>query len=161
MLDFPYVRGPRAREQILINQLQRALRVTQSIKLLNGEMTMEESLKWLIDRLPPMGPSLGARPEEALEETYPVIQRGTTDTCLVGKLQIYQLLADRRMQIGEKFDMREFHDQLLRTGSIPIALLRWEMTGLDDQMQQIWAAADLPFPVAPKPAMRRSAAVIP
>lgn len=151
MLDFPYVRGPRAREQVFINQVQRALRVTQTIKLLNGEMTMDQALKWLIERLPPMGPSLGATPEEAFEETYPVLQRGTTDTCLVGKAQIYQLLADRRMQLGEKFDLKQFHDELLRIGSIPIALLRWEMTGLDDQMQQIWDADKVPLPAAPKP----------
>lgn len=151
MLDFPYVRGPRAREHVFINQVQRALRVIQSIKLLNGEMSMDAALKWLMDRLPPMGPSLGARPEEVFEETYPVIQRGTTDTCLVGKAQIYQLLADRRMQLGDTFDLREFHDRLLGIGSIPIALLRWEMTGLDDQMGQIWDAAKLPLPSAARP----------
>jgi len=150
MLDFPYVRGPRAREQIYINQLQRALRVIQSIKLLDGEMTMDQALTWLMDRLPPMGPSLGARPEEAFEETYPIIQRGTTDTCLVGKAQIYQLLADRRMQLGDRFDLKAFHDELLATGSIPIALLRWEMTGLDDQMPQIWDADRLPLPASAK-----------
>ena len=152
MLDFPYVRGPRAREHVFVNQLQRALRVTQSIRLLNGDLSMEASLKWLEERLPPMGPSLGARPEELFEETYPVIQRGTIDTCLVGKAQIYQLLADRRMQLGEKFDMKEFHDRLMGIGSIPIALLRWEMTGLDDQMAQIWDAAKLPLPAAAKSA---------
>lgn len=150
VLDFPYVRGPRSREHVYINQLQRALRVTQSIHLLDGKTTMDEALKWFMDRLPPMGPSLGARPEEAFEETYPIIQRGTTDTCLVGKAQIYQLLADRRMQLGDEFDLKAFHDELLGTGSIPIALLRWEMTGLDDQMAQIWDAATLPLPASAK-----------
>jgi hypothetical protein len=151
MLDFPYVRGPRSREYVLLNQLQRALRVTQSIRLLDGDMTMQEALDWLMAKLPPMGPSLGARPEEAFEETYPVIQRGTTDTCLVGKLQIYQLLADRRMQLGDRFDLRAFHDALLAAGSMPLALVRWEMTGLDDQMPLLWDAAKLPLPDAPRP----------
>ena len=151
MLDFQYVRGPRSREYVYINQLQRALRVTQSIQLLDGQLTMPQALDWLTTRLPPMGPSLGARPEEAFEETYPVIQRGTTDTCLVGKLQIYQLLADRRMQLGDAFDLKAFHDAVMGIGSIPIALLRWEMTGLDDQMATIWDADKLPLPVSPKP----------
>jgi hypothetical protein len=151
MLDFQYLRGPRSREYVYINQLQRALRVTQSIQLLDGQLTMPQALDWLTTRLPPMGPSLGARPEEAFEETYPVIQRGTTDTCLVGKLQIYQLLADRRMQLGDAFDLKAFHDAIMGIGSIPIALLRWEMTGLDDQMATIWDADKLPLPVSPKP----------
>lgn len=151
MLDFPYIRGPRSREYVLLNQLQRALRVTQSIRLLDGQMTMQQALDWFIERMPPMGPSLGARPEEAFEETYPVIQRGTTDTCMVGKAQIYQMLADRRMQLGDRFDLRAFHDALMATGSMPIALVRWEMTGLDDQMPMLWDAAELPLPESPKP----------
>ena len=85
MLDFPYARGPRAREQVYVNMYQRSLRVLQGIRLLDGQLTVNEALEWLTDRLPPnLGPSLGARPEEAFEETYPVIERGTTDTCMLG-----------------------------------------------------------------------------
>jgi hypothetical protein len=65
-------------------------------------------------------------------------------------MQIYQLLADRRMQLGDKFDLKEFHDAPLATGSIPIALLRWEMTGIDDQMATIWDADKLPLPTEAK-----------
>jgi hypothetical protein len=155
-LDFPYVRGPRTREQIVVNMLQRALRVTQGIRLLNGEMTVQEALDWLTERLPPgLGPSLGARPEEAFEETYPVIQNGTTDTCMIGLLQIYRMLADRRMQLGETFNLRGFHDQLLALGSIPLALTRWEMTGLADEVDRLWEAEQLPLPETPKPRSRR------
>ena len=150
MLDFPYARGPRAREQVYVNMYQRSLRVLQGIRLLNGQLTVNEALEWLTDRLPPnLGPSLGARPEEAFEETYPVIERGTTDTCMLGLTQIYRLLADRRMQLADRFDFREFHDQFLALGSIPIALSRWEMTGLDDEMEKLWQAASLPLPDPP------------
>ena len=68
----------------------------------------------------------------------------------MGKLQIYQLLADRQMQLGDKFDLKEFHDALLATGSIPIALLRWEMTGIDDQMAHDLDAEKLPLPTVAK-----------
>jgi hypothetical protein len=129
---------------------QRSLRVLQGIRLLDGQLTVKEALEWLTDRLPPnLGPSLGARPEEAFEETYPVIERGTTDTCMLGLTQIYRLLADRRMQLADRFDFREFHDQFLALGSIPIALSRWEMTGLDDEMEKLWQAASLPLPDPP------------
>jgi hypothetical protein len=66
-----------------------------------------------------------------------VLVRGL-DHCQTGKLQIFKLLADRKMQLKEKFDLREFHDQLITLGSLPIALLRWEITGLNDEVEMIW-----------------------
>ena len=68
---------------------------------------------------------------------------------MLGLTQIYRLLADRRMQLADRFDFREFHDQFLALGSIPIALSRWEMTGLDDEMEKLWQAASLPLPYPP------------
>ena len=49
--------------------------------------------------------------------------------------------ARRLMQLADRFDFREFHDQFLALGSIPIALSRWEMTGLDDEMEKLWQEA--------------------
>ena len=32
----------------------------------------------------------------------------------------------------------EFHDEFLAAGMIPISLIRWEMTGLDDEVRHFW-----------------------
>ena len=56
----------------------------------------------------------------------------------MGKLQIDQLLSDRFAELGARFSLREFHDQFLAAGDIPIALIRWEMTGRDDQVRDLW-----------------------
>ena len=44
-----------------------------------------------------------------------------------------------------RFNWREFHDDLLDSGQIPLSLARWEMTGHEDQMQKldIWNMPDL------------------
>jgi uncharacterized protein (DUF885 family) len=47
------------------------------------------------------------------------------------------------MQLKEKFDLRQFHDEVISRGSLPIALLRWEMTGLDDEIKQLWEPTKL------------------
>ena len=30
------------------------------------------------------------------------------------------------------------YDEFLAAGSIPISLIRWEMTGLDDEIRRLW-----------------------
>ena len=56
----------------------------------------------------------------------------------MGKLQIERLIADRHRQLGRSFNLREFHDQFLASGIVPIALIAWEMTGLESQIQKLW-----------------------
>ena len=44
-----------------------------------------------------------------------------------------------------RFNWREFHDDLLDSGQIPLSLARWEMTGHEDQIRKldIWNIPDL------------------
>jgi hypothetical protein len=46
--------------------------------------------------------------------------------------------------LGEAFVLRDFHDQFLSLGRLPMSLLRWEMTGLDDEVRQFWQRAAIP-----------------
>jgi uncharacterized protein (DUF885 family) len=55
-----------------------------------------------------------------------------------------KLLADRRWQLGDRFDMQQFHDDFLSRGRLPMSLLRWEITGLDDEVQQLWSWQPIP-----------------
>ena len=41
----------------------------------------------------------------------------------IGQLKIRELRANAEKQLGDKFDIREFHNQILETGCIPLALL--------------------------------------
>jgi len=49
-----------------------------------------------------------------------------------GKFQITKLLAQARLQQGEKFKLRVFHDFVRKNGNVPIALRRWEYLGRFD-----------------------------
>ncbi len=136
-LDFPYVRGPRGRELPYINMIQRAERISMGIDLLSAKITPEEAFARFRENVPPLGSGLGATREEAFEEMEGVLVRGL-DHCQTGKLQIFKLLADRKMQLKEDFDLKHFHDQIITLGSVPLALLRWQITGLDDEMDVFW-----------------------
>ena len=141
-LDFPYVRGPRGRELPFINMLQRAERISMGVDLLTGKITPDEAFVRFRKNVPPLGSGLGATREEAFEEMEGVLVRGL-DHCQTGKLQVFKLLADRKMQLKEDFDLKHFHDQIITLGSVPLSLLRWQITGLDDEMEKFWSPVRL------------------
>jgi hypothetical protein len=55
----------------------------------------------------------------------------------MGKVQLEKLIADRAHQLGRKFNLREFMDEFRSYGMIPFALIRWEMTGFDDEIKKL------------------------
>ncbi len=139
-LDFPFVRGPRARELVYINMLQRAERILTGLPLLAGEISPEEAYQALLKNVPALGSGLGITPENAYREIYTrVVWRG--DDCFdatIGKFQLLKLLADRKMQLKDKFDLKEFNDQYMKFGQIPISVLRWEILGDDSKAKMFW-----------------------
>jgi hypothetical protein len=40
--------------------------------------------------------------------------------------------------MGEKFSLKKFMDEFFALGIIPVSLIRWEMTGLDDEIKKLW-----------------------
>jgi len=133
-LDFPFVRGPRARELPYLNMLQRAERILTGSDLLLGKITPDEAFRLYQERTPPLGSGLGVTPEEAFEEMEGVLERGL-DHCVTGKFQIFKALGDRKMQLKDKFSLKEFYDQFISLGPVPFSLLRWEILGLDDELK--------------------------
>jgi uncharacterized protein (DUF885 family) len=116
--------SPHTREIIYNFMRLRALRVEVDVKLALGEFTLEQAAKYLHDKVPMDEQT--ARQEAIAFSTGP----GQAITYQIGKLQIMKFLADARMQQGEKFNLRTFHDFVWKNGNVPIALQHWEY--LDD-----------------------------
>jgi len=57
---------------------------------------------------------------------------------VVGKVQFMKLFRDRAQQLGENFVLKAFMDEFLAAGMIPMSLIRWEMTGHDDEIKKLW-----------------------
>jgi uncharacterized protein (DUF885 family) len=119
--------SPHAREIIYNFMRLRALRVEVDVRLALGEFTLEQAAKYLEQKVP-MDPGT-ARQEAIAFSTGP----GQAITYQIGKLQITKFLAEARMQQGEKFNLRAFHDFVWKNGNVPIALQRWEYLGSPDQ----------------------------
>jgi uncharacterized protein (DUF885 family) len=56
---------------------------------------------------------------------------------VMGKAQFMKLFRERAMQLGDKFVLRDFIDEFLAAGMIPFSLIRWEMTGYDDEIKEL------------------------
>jgi uncharacterized protein (DUF885 family) len=115
--------SPHTREIIYNFMRLRALRVEVDVKLALGEFTLEQAAKYLEEKVPMDADT--ARQEAIAFSTG----LGQAITYQIGKLQIVKFLADARMQQGDKFNLRAFHDFVWKNGNVPISLQRWEFLG--------------------------------
>ena len=113
---------PRSRELIYSFLRLRAMRVIVDVKMALGEMNVDEAVAALMTI--PLDNRIAS--EEALD--FLAAPTGGI-VYLIGKLQIERLLAERRQQLGDEFDLGAFHDELVAAAWVPIELTRWEMTG--------------------------------
>lgn len=125
---------PRSRELTYNLLAFRAARAIADLKMHANHFTFQEAFDFVVRAtpngwVPPNSPVLWGDLDLYLR------QPGYGVGYLIGSVQLQQLIADRAAQLGEKFNFKEFYDQFLASGIIPISLIRWEMTGLDDQVK--------------------------
>ncbi len=128
---------PRAQELVYILLAQRAGRALAGLRLHSNEYTIRQAVefasKWTPRGwMPPESNTVWGEQQLYLEQpTY-----GTS--YVIGKIAIEKLLADRAEQLGDDFDLGRFVDEFHSAGMIPVSLIRWEMTGLEDEIQKLW-----------------------
>jgi hypothetical protein len=137
-----YDDSPRSRELVWIMLAQRAARGLGSLYAHANEMTMEEAGGVHMDWTPRGW--MKTEPDLLIFEQHLYLrQPGYGTSYVTGKYLLERTLADyakQREERGEAFSLRAFFDALNATDSIPIALSRWEMTGLDDEVRYLMDA---------------------
>jgi len=123
---------PKAREINYILQAKRAARVKPELMMQANAWTYNEALTSLTTRTP-----YWMEPDDAIArfdlELY-LRQPGYGIGYYMGKVELEKLFAEVAAAQGRDFDIKQFHDDFLAIGRIPIALIRWEMTGRDDEI---------------------------
>ncbi len=56
-----------------------------------------------------------------------IIIPGQATAYMVGRLEIERLRREAEQRMGDRFDIRTFHDRVLEDGSVPLSLLRWKI----------------------------------
>ena len=125
---------PRVRELIYIFGIFRAARVPADVWLQTNEMNVNEVVDWWRERTPWLDVDVARVDAEIYLRRPPGYGLGYT----VGMLQMHQLLADRKRQLRDDFILKDFHDTFMAAGRLPLSLIRWEMTGLEDEVSGFW-----------------------
>jgi uncharacterized protein (DUF885 family) len=120
-----YPPGSAAEGQILRLSRYRAARVGVDVNLNTGRWTFEQAIQYFmieggLDREAASGEAAGAASIPTQKMTY-----------ITGKFEIMRLLGKYRDHMGKQFSLREFHDDLLRNGSLPLSVESWIL--LDDR----------------------------
>ncbi len=132
--------SPRADEFIALFGIFRAARVEADVAMQNNRWSVAEAVASMRARTPWLDEDVARVDAEIYLRRPP----GYGVAYTIGKMQMDALLADRARQLGEAFSLREFHDQFLAAGRLPIALTRYEMTGADDEVALFWNTPPIP-----------------
>lgn len=132
---------PRVREVVWIMLAQRAARGLASLRVHANEITMKEARDfhvawtprgWMREDLDLLG----------FEQLLYLRQPGYGSSYVTGKYLIERLLAERSRQAGEGYTLSAFFDELNGAGLIPVSLIRWQLTGKDDEIRSLLAGSD-------------------
>lgn len=130
---------PRTKELIYIFQAARGVRDPAEARMQTNEWTVDQAVAYMAAKVPYMDPDV-ARVDAAI-----YLRQPTYGLCYqLGKMEMLKLVGDRERQLGEKFNLKEFDDQFIASGTIPISLIRWEITGLDDEVKAFWNTPEIP-----------------
>jgi uncharacterized protein (DUF885 family) len=119
-----YPNNSASQGQILRLSRYRAARIGVDVNLQTGRWTFEQAVKYFmeaggLDREAAEGEAAGAASSPSQKITY-----------ITGKWQIMRLLGKYRDKQGANFRLGQFHDDLLKNGSLPLSIIEWIM--LDD-----------------------------
>jgi uncharacterized protein (DUF885 family) len=119
--------------QILRLSRYRAARIGVDVNLHTGKWTFDQAVNYFmeaggLDREAATGEAAGAAANPTQKITY-----------MVGKWQIMRLLGKYRDKQGANFRLGQFHDDLIKNGSLPLSIMEWIMlndrTALDQALR--------------------------
>ena len=125
-----YAVNSAAQGQILRLSRYRSARIGVDVNLHTGKWSFEQAVNYFmeaggLDREAATGEAAGAACSPTQKITY-----------IVGKWQIMRLLGKYRDRQGAKFRLGRFHDDLIKEGSLPLAVVEWILLNDPSVMKQ-------------------------
>ena len=112
---------PYQRIGALGDEMHRALRLVVDVGLHTKNMSREQAIDYMMANEPIAEPAATAEVERYLALPGQALAYKT------GQLKIRELRTRYEKQLGVKFDLRAFHDEILAGGSMPLAILERRM----------------------------------
>jgi hypothetical protein len=131
--------SPRTREIVWIMLAQRAARGLASLYAHDNQFDIAQAKAFQVEWTPRgwMRPDLDLL---GFEQQLYLRQPGYGTSYVTGKQLLEDLMRERSHQLGGEFTLRRWFDEVNNAGMIPVSLIRWQMTGNDDQVRALRAA---------------------
>lgn len=114
----------------LAMELLRAVRLVVDTGLHAKRWTRDQTIRYHVENSP-MSEEAAIRATERY-----ILNPGQATAYMIGMLKIVELRAQAAAALGDRFDLREFHDLVLRTGSVPLTVLESEVQRwIDDRRE--------------------------
>jgi uncharacterized protein (DUF885 family) len=111
----------------LNDEMLRAVRLVVDTGLHTGQLTREQAIAYMLDNMP-----ASEADDTSAIERYMAIP-GQALAYKIGQLKIQELRARYEKELGSKFKLSDFHDELLKDGAMPLDVLEKKMNA--------WAAS--------------------
>ena len=115
--DMGLYKDPYQRFGTLNDEMLRAMRLVVDTGIHSKGWTRDQSIKYMLDHS-----GMGRTDATAEVERYVAIPSQAT-AYKIGALTIQRLRDKAKAGLGDKFDIREFHAQVLNTGALPLQIL--------------------------------------
>jgi hypothetical protein len=125
--------SPRSRELIYILLAQRAARALGGLMMHANEYTVDQAVEFASENTPRGWMPPGSDTVWGEQHFY-LQQPGYETSYIAGKVEIEALMAERARARGASFTVKAFWDEFLASGVIPVSLIRWELTGKDEEV---------------------------
>lgn len=102
-------------------EIHRAIRLVVDVGMHTGKMTREEAIKYMIDN-----EAISEQVATAEIERY-MAMPGQALAYKTGELKIKELRNKYQNQLGTKFSLKNFHDAILKGGSMPLSVFETYM----------------------------------
>ena len=101
----------------LAMELWRAVRLVVDTGIHNKKWTREEGIEYYLTNTP------NAKSDAVKMVERHIVMPSQATAYKIGMLKIIELREKAKVALGDKFDIREFHDVVLRNGSLPLNVL--------------------------------------
>ncbi|MEX1993888.1 MAG: DUF885 family protein [Steroidobacteraceae bacterium] len=132
--------NPRVREVVWIMLAQRAARGLASLYAHANLFDLQQAKAFQVEWTPRgwMRPDLDLL---GFEQQLYLRQPGYGTSYVTGKHWLDDLMRERAHQLGAEFSLKRYFDEVNGAGMIPVSLIRWQLTGHDDQVRALREAS--------------------
>ena len=124
MWDLGFAKSPEDRIGMLFWRMHRCARIIFSLRFHLGEMTPQQCIDFLVDRVGHERANATAEVRRSFEGSYPPLYQLAY---MIGGLQ-FRALHDEVVGSGRMTE-RQFHDTILKMGTMPVEMVRARLLG--------------------------------